>query len=153
MQRMSIFRILIVDDFESFRQFVCSMLQRRVEFQVIGQALDGLEALQKAEELQPDLILLDIGLPKLNGIEAARRLRKLIPHTKIVFLSQESSSDVVQEALRLGASGYVVKARAGSELLPAVEAVRRGRRFVSSGLYRRRVKQMRRFGPSNSATS
>ena len=153
MQRMPIFRILIVDDFESFRQFVCSMLQRRVEFQVIGQALDGLEALQKAEELQPDLILLDIGLPKLNGIEAARRLRKLIPHTKILFLSQESSSDVVQEALRLGASGYVVKARAGSELLPAVEAVRRGRRFVSSGLYRRRVKQMRRFGSSNSATS
>ena len=102
--------------------------------QIVGETSDGLEAVHKAEELQPDLIVLDIGLPTLNGIEAARRIRKLSPESKIVFISQESSADVVQEALALGALGYVVKAHAGSELLAAVEAVLEGRQFVSSGL-------------------
>jgi DNA-binding NarL/FixJ family response regulator len=127
-------RVLVVDDYESFRRFVCSTLGQWPDFQLIGEASDGLEAVQKAQELQPDLIVLDIGLPKLNGIEAARRIRKLAPESKIIFLSQESSADVVQEALSSGALGYVVKAKAGSELLTAVEAVRHGRQFVSSGL-------------------
>jgi len=74
--------------------------------------------------------MLDIGLPSLNGIAAARRIRKLSPKSKILFVSQESSADVVLEALALGALGYVVKAHAGSELLPAVEAVLQGRQFV-----------------------
>ena len=99
--------------------------------QVICEVSDGLEAVHKAEELKPDLILLDIGLPTLNGIEVARQIRKLAPDSKIVFLSQESSSEVVEEALRLGAWGYVLKTRAGSDLLPAVEAVLSGKRFVS----------------------
>ena len=78
--------------------------------------------------------MLDIGLPTLNGIEVARRIRKLCPECKILFMSQESSADVAQEAFSLGAMGYVVKAHAGSELLAAVEAVCQGRRFVSKGL-------------------
>jgi DNA-binding NarL/FixJ family response regulator len=127
-------RILVVDDYEPFRRFVCSTLERRPDLQIIGEASDGLEAVQKAEELQPDLILLDIGLPTLNGIEAARRIRKLSPESKILFISQESSADVVQEALRLGALGFVVKTHAESELLAAVEAVRQGRQYLSSGL-------------------
>jgi DNA-binding NarL/FixJ family response regulator len=127
-------RFLVVDDYGPFRRFVCSRLGRRPDFQVIGEASDGLEAVRKAEELQPDLIVLDIGLPTLNGMEAARRIRKLAPESKIIFLSQESSADVVHEALSLGALGYVVKAHAGSELLAAVEMVRQGRQFVSSGL-------------------
>jgi DNA-binding NarL/FixJ family response regulator len=90
-----------------------------------------LVAVQKAEELNPDLILLDIGLPGLNGIEAGRQIRKLVPNAKIIFLTQESSDDVVQEALGLGAQGYVVKTRAGSDLLPAVEAVLEGKVYVS----------------------
>jgi DNA-binding NarL/FixJ family response regulator len=126
-------RILIVDDFEPFRVFVFSVFSNAPEFQIICEASDGLEAVQKAEELKPDLILLDIGLPRLNGIQAARQIRKLAPSSKILFLSQESSADVVQEALDLGAMGYVVKAYAGSELLAAVEAVCQGRRFVSVG--------------------
>jgi hypothetical protein len=80
------------------------------------------------------LILLDIGLPTLNGIDAARQIRKLVPNAKIIFLTQESSDDVVQEALRLGAWGYVVKTRAGSDLLAAVEAVLQGKRFVTGKL-------------------
>jgi DNA-binding NarL/FixJ family response regulator len=127
-------RVLVVEDYEPFRQFICSTLRKRPEFQIVEEVTDGLEAVQKAEELQPDLIMLDIGLPSLNGIAAARRIRKLSPKTKILFVSQESSADVVQEALALGALGYVVKAHAGSELLPAVEAVLQGRQFVSSGL-------------------
>ena len=127
-------RLFIVDDNEPFRQFVRSTLGRRQDLQVIGEASDGLEAVRKAEELQPDLIVLDIGLPTLSGIEVARRIRKLCPNCKILFLSQEASVDVAQEAFRLGAMGYVVKAHAGSELLTAVEAVRQGRQFVSKGL-------------------
>jgi len=127
-------RVLVVEDFEPFRQFICSTLRRKLEFQVIEEVADGLEAVQKAEELQTDLIVLDVGLPSLNGIDAARRIRKLSPKSKILFMSQESSADVVQEALALGALGYVVKAHAGSELIAAVEAVLQGKQFVSSGL-------------------
>jgi CheY-like chemotaxis protein len=98
--------------------------------QIVGEVADGLEAIQKAEELQPDLIVLDIGLPSLNGIEAAGRIRKVSPKSKILFVSQESSVDVVQEALGTGAHGYVVKIDAGSELLEAVNSVLRGEQFV-----------------------
>jgi DNA-binding NarL/FixJ family response regulator len=125
-------RVLIVEDFVPFRQFVCSTLGTKPELQVVGEASDGLEAIQKAEELKPDLILLDIGLPSLNGIDAARQIRKLSPESKIIFLSQESSPDVIEAALSLGAWAYVVKTRAESDLLAAVDSVLRGERFVSS---------------------
>ena len=127
-------RVLVVEDHEQFRRFICATLGKNPELQVVGTVSDGLAAVQKAEELQPDLILLDIGLPNLSGIDAARRIRKLSPQSKIIFLTQESSRDLVLEALNLGAKGYVVKANAGSELLAAVETVRRGREFVSKGL-------------------
>jgi DNA-binding NarL/FixJ family response regulator len=127
-------RILVVDDYEPFRCFLRTTLEGRPELQVIGEACDGFEAVQKSVELQPNLILLDIGLPTLNGIEAARQIRKLSPESKILFISQESSADLVQEALALGALGYLVKAHAGSELLAAVEAVLEGRQFLSGVL-------------------
>lgn len=129
---MSPVRVLIVEDSKAFRQFICATLGKRTDLELVGEASDGLEAVQKAVELKPDLILLDIHLPSLNGIEAARRIRKLAPESKIIFVSLESSADVVQEALSLGAQGYVVKARAGGELLTAVEAVLSGKTFVSS---------------------
>jgi DNA-binding NarL/FixJ family response regulator len=127
-------RVLVVDDYEPFRRFVCSTLDQRPDLQVIGEASDGLEAVRTAEELKPDLIVLDIGLPSVNGIEVARRIRKLCPECKILFMSQESSVDVAQAAFSLGAMGYVVKAHAGSELFAAMESVCHGRRFVSKGL-------------------
>jgi DNA-binding NarL/FixJ family response regulator len=131
---MSSVRVLVVEDFAPFRQFVCSTLGKMSGLQVVGEVSDGREALQKAEELQPDLILLDIGLPGLNGIEAARQIRKVAPESKIIFVSQESSAEVVKEGLSVGASGYVVKPRAASDLVAAVEAALSGRRFVSSAL-------------------
>ena len=115
-------RILIVEDFPPLRQFICSMLGERNDLQIIGEAADGVEAVQKAVELKPDLILMDIGLPSLNGLEAARRILELVPESKIIFLSQESSSEVMQEALSLGARGYVVKIKATNELMPAIDA-------------------------------
>jgi DNA-binding NarL/FixJ family response regulator len=127
-------RVLVVEDNEPFQRFICSMLETSPELQIIGRVSDGLDAVQKAEELQPDLIVIDIGLPNLSGIEAARRIRKLSPESKILFLTQESSADVVEEALSFGALGYVVKTNAGNELLAAVEAVRGGREFVSKGV-------------------
>jgi DNA-binding NarL/FixJ family response regulator len=124
-------RTLLVDDFEGFRQFLRSTLQADSDLQVIAEASDGLEAVQKAEALQPDLILLDIGLPKLNGIEAARRIRRLCPQSRILFLSQETSADVIEEALGTGANGYVIKRDAGSDLLATIEAMRTGGQFDS----------------------
>ena len=131
-------KVLVVDDHEPFRRFVFSILGEMPELQIIGEASDGLEAIQKAEDLRPDLILLDVGMPILNGIEAARRIRPLVQESKIVFVSQESSDDVLQEAFRLGAWGYVVKTDAGSELLAAVNAVLRGEKFSSTRLAERK---------------
>jgi DNA-binding NarL/FixJ family response regulator len=126
-------KILVVEDFERFRQFVVSTLRQRAKF-LVTEASNGPEALQTAAEQQPDLVLLDMGLPDLNGIEVARRLGKLAVPPKIVFVSQESSPEVVGEALNLGALGYVHKPSAGSDLLPAIEAALQGRRFISKGL-------------------
>jgi DNA-binding NarL/FixJ family response regulator len=127
---VSVVRVLVVDDFEGFRNAISSMVSKRPELQVVGEASDGLEAVHKAEKLQPDLILLDVGLPSINGLEAARRIRKRSPGSRIIFASMESSTDIVQEALRSGAHGYVIKTELASQLLPAIEAVLEGRRFV-----------------------
>ena len=127
-------RILLVEDFEPFRRFLRLALQATAEFKVVGEALDGLEAVQKAKDLKPDLILIDIGLPKLNGLAAAEQIRTLIPHAKLLFVTLESSSAAVQEAFRLGAQGYIHKLRAQLDLLPAIEAVLAGKQFVSSDL-------------------
>jgi DNA-binding NarL/FixJ family response regulator len=127
-------RILIADDHLGWRRQVRLLLQARPEWQVIAEASDGPEAIQKAEELKPDLVVLDIGLPSLNGVEAARRIRQLFPSSKIVFLSQNKDLDVVRAALDTGALGYVCKTEAQSELLLAVDAALRRKQFVSSSL-------------------
>jgi DNA-binding NarL/FixJ family response regulator len=125
-------RILAVDDLKDWLRQVRLLLQPRPESQVIAEASDGLEAVQKAEDLKPDLILLDIGLPKLNGIEAARRIRQCSPSSKIVFLSENNDLAVIRAALGTGALGYVCKIDAGRELLLALDAVLRGEQFISS---------------------
>jgi DNA-binding NarL/FixJ family response regulator len=128
------YKILVVDDSDRFRQFLVLSLRQRTEFQLVYEASDGLEAVERAEELKPDLILMDIGLPGVNGIEAWRRIQKVSPHSKILFVSLESSADVVQEALQLGAQGYILKAGAARELVPAVDAVLQGKQYLSRRL-------------------
>jgi DNA-binding NarL/FixJ family response regulator len=127
-------RILVVDDHEAFRVVVRSILEARPELQVVGEASDGLAAVQKAKELQPDLICLDIGMPTLNGIEAAHRILRFVPGAKILFISQDSDAEVIAEAFNNGAKGYVFKLDAVRELLLAVESVLRGQSFVSAGI-------------------
>ena len=127
-------RVLVVEDYAAFRRVLVSAIQSKAEIQVICEVADGPEAVQKARELQPELILLDIGLPRLNGIEAARQIRNLSPKSKILFVSQESSADIVQAALETGAKGYVVKADVGRELIPALDAVLRGQTYMSKRL-------------------
>ena len=126
--------VLIVDDYEPWRKFMLASLQKWPGLQVVGEASDGQEAVQKAGHLQPDLIFLDIGLPTMNGIEAAKQIRQQLPNTKILFCTEHCSPDIAEEALRAGAGGYLVKSDAGSDLLSAVTAVMRGKRFVSRAL-------------------
>lgn len=135
-------RILLVDDFEPWRRSVRSSLEPHKQFEIVGEAADGLEAVQKAQELKPDLVLLDIGLPNLNGIEAASRIAELVPEAKILFVTQNYDADVLRAALSNGARGCILKMDAVHELLPAVEAVLRGKKFVS----RRLLSRLERHG-------
>lgn len=123
-----------MDDYEPWRRFAASTLQKLPGFLVVGEASDGLMAIEKARELRPELILLDIGLPNLNGLEAARQIHKLVPESKILFASENRDWEIVEEALRIGALGYLVKSDAAKELLPAVESILKGKQFVSATL-------------------
>src|SRR3974377_2404756 len=127
-------RVLVADDYEPLRRFVSSTLEKLPQLKLVGEASDGLEAVQKTQELQPDMILLDVNLPKLNGFEVARRVREHTPQLKIIFFSADRSFDTAEDALRMGAYGYVVKSDAGTQLVPALEATLQGKQFVSSSL-------------------
>jgi len=123
-------RIFIVDDSGPWRRAICSMLQEYKDMEVICEGSDGLQAVEKSAALQPEVVLLDIGLPNLNGLEAARQIRKVSPHSRIIFVTSHNDPDLVDEALRIGASGFVIKADAASDLLSALSAVMRNQRFV-----------------------
>jgi DNA-binding NarL/FixJ family response regulator len=129
-------KVLLVEDFEPFRALIKSLIKDVAGLQIIGETSDGLEAIAMTQELRPDLILMDIGLPKLNGIECAQRIRTFLADSKIVFVTQETSIDVLEGALSLGACGYVLKSQVGSELLAAIEAVLQGKQYISKGLPR-----------------
>jgi DNA-binding NarL/FixJ family response regulator len=126
--------VLVVDDFAQWRRVVAATLQRKLGLRTIAEAADGLDAVDKAADLQPDLVVLDIGLPRLNGIEAAQRIKYVSPGSKILFLTENYSSDVAEAALDTGARGYVVKSASAHELIPAVEAVLAGQQFLSEKL-------------------
>jgi len=127
-------KILVVDDYDPFRRLVCAALQDMAGTHAITQSADGLDAVTKAEALQPEIVLLDVGLPTIDGLEAARRIRTVAPDARIVFISVESDQEVIEEAFRSGANGYVRKPLASSDLIHAVEAVVNGDTFLSGGL-------------------
>lgn len=130
----SLVRVLVVDDVELWQTFVHMHLDKEPNLHVIGVATDGLDAVRKAEKLRPDLILLDISLPGLNGLEVARQIRKVAATSTILFLSGESDPDVVRHAFSAGGLGYVLKSDAARDLIAGIESVLFGRRFVSSSL-------------------
>ena len=127
-------RILLVEDFKPYRALAKSILRTNPNLDLICEAEDGVAAVDQAQQLKPDVILMDIGLPNLNGMAAARRIRDLVPFSKIVFLTQETDIEVAREAFSLGAWGYVVKNRAATDLLPALASIMQGKRFISRGL-------------------
>ena len=140
-------RILLVDDVEAWRRFARLKFQTNPNWQVIGEVSDGLDAVRQARELKPDLILLDVGLPTLNGIETARRIRELCPTCRILFMSENDSWDLAEAALGTGAGGYIVKSDAATELLPAMIAVLEGKPFVSFRLVGRKNSGAERSQP------
>jgi DNA-binding NarL/FixJ family response regulator len=128
----SAIRVLIVDDFELWRRHIVGELQKSARFTVVGEASDGPEALKKAGELAPGLILLDVGLPTMDGITVAAAIIRVAPDVKILMLSAHNGGSIVNAALLAGARGYLLKSDAGRELMPAIEAVVRGGVFVST---------------------
>jgi len=134
---MSLIRVLVVDDVEGWRASVSSMLRADSSVEVF-ETSDGLKAVQAAERLQPTVVLLDIGLPGLNGIQAGGLIRRVAPSAKIVFVSMERDPDIVEAAWRLGAWGYVLKSDAARELVAAIHSVIRGKKFLSRSLDRHR---------------
>jgi DNA-binding NarL/FixJ family response regulator len=127
-----IIHILLVDDFDPLRNLIRAILEQDSSLHIVAEATDGLDAVQKAVDLKPDVILLDVGLPLLTGFDAARLIRKLSPDSKIIFVSQDFSPAMVKEGMSLGAFGYVAKTRAATDLLPAIAAALLGNTFFSS---------------------
>jgi len=124
-------RILVVDDHPIVRQGLRTLLEGHSGWEVIGEASDGAEALEKARELNPDVMVLDVTMPRMNGLEACRLLRRQFPELEILFVTQHDSPQMMREALEAGARGYVVKSNAARDLLAAVEAVSQHRVFTA----------------------
>ena len=127
--------ILIVDDHPLFREGLKSLLIRHSEFELVGEAGDGDDGLRKAKRLRPDLVVMDISLPDVSGIEVTRNIRELLPETKVVILSMHSKIDYITNAFQAGARGYIVKESATERLLECLEAVSKGERFMDSSLH------------------
>jgi DNA-binding NarL/FixJ family response regulator len=132
-------RIVVVDDFPSWRQFVATMLQEHPQYRIVGEAADGAEAVRRCAELQPDLVLLDIGLPRIHGIEAAKRICAVAPRSKILFVSENQCRDIVETALQASSCtrGYILKSDAGADLWAGLQAMLEDKQFVSPRLLSR----------------
>lgn len=126
------FRILVADDHEVVRRGLCALLQAQPDWEVCGEAGDGREALEKTQKLKPDVVILDIGMPSLNGLEATRQILKINPQTRILILTLHDSDQVVREVLNAGARGFLLKSDAARDLVAAVEALRRDKTYFTS---------------------
>jgi len=134
---MPALKLLLADDHEIVRQGLRSMLEAQRDCVVVGEAADGRQAVAMTKELNPDIVILDIGMPSLNGLEAARQILKIRPQTKVLILTMHESDSVIREVLDAGARGYILKTDAGRDLVSAVESLRRNKTFFTS-----RVSQM-----------
>jgi DNA-binding NarL/FixJ family response regulator len=133
---MNVSRILVVDDYKPWRHKICSLLKAKPELRIVAECWNGVDAVERAGALKPNLITMDIGIPELNGIEAAVRMAEVSPSSKILFISENTEPEVVSAAIDAGASGYLHKMRVGTELLPAVTLIIQGGDFFSPYLER-----------------
>ncbi|HUB02571.1 MAG TPA: response regulator transcription factor [Terriglobales bacterium] len=133
----TVVRVLLVDDHDVARRGIRSVLAGNPDLEVVGETADGEDAVRKAKDLHPDIILLDISLPGISGIDAAKSIHKISPESRIIFVSQHDSVRIAKDALSVGAAGYVVKSDAGRDLLAAIDAAQGGRTFVSRTLVAR----------------
>jgi DNA-binding NarL/FixJ family response regulator len=129
---MAVFRIFIADDHEVVRKGLCALLQGEAGWEICGEASDGRTAMEKIRELKPDVSILDIGMPELNGLEATRQILKEDPRAKILILTLHDSDQVVREVLNAGARGFLLKSDAARDLVVAVEALRRDKTYFTS---------------------
>jgi two-component system response regulator NreC len=129
---MSRLRLFLADDHPIFRDGLRAILQRSPGIEVVGEAGDGHEALREIERTRPDVVVMDIAMPNLNGVEVTRRLRKLVPRTRVLVLSMYDDADFVQQILDAGASGYVLKGSASSELLQALAVIQKGGIYLAA---------------------
>ena len=126
------FRILVADDHEVVRRGLCALLQSRPEWEVCGEAADGREAVEKSQSLKPDAVIIDIGMPTLNGLEATRQILKANPHMKVLVLTLHDSDQMIREVLDAGARGFLLKSDAARDLISAVQALRRDSTYFTS---------------------
>jgi DNA-binding NarL/FixJ family response regulator len=124
-------RILVVDDHPVVRHGLRTLLRARPEWEIVDEAEDGIEAVEKADRLKPDIVVLDVSMPKMDGLEACRRIRKNVPKAEVLIVTQHDSPQMMREALGAGARGYVVKANMARDLPAAVEAVSQHRLFAA----------------------
>jgi len=127
-------RVLVVDDHEVVRRGLCALLESEPDYEVCGEAANGVDAVRKSKQLTPDVAIIDVSMPRLNGLEAARRIRKTSPHTEIILLTMHESESLLRDALECGVRAYVLKSDAGRDLIAAVAAVRRGTPFFSGAI-------------------
>ncbi|MCU1296044.1 MAG: response regulator receiver [Acidobacteriaceae bacterium] len=127
-------RVLVVDDHPVVRMGICRILSFAPDFDIVCESANGEDAVEKAQEFLPDVVLLDISLPGINGIEAARRIRAVSPLSHVIFMSEHDSSNLVKEAFLAGGNGYILKSEAGQELLNAIRIVQGGKRYVSGSI-------------------
>jgi DNA-binding NarL/FixJ family response regulator len=129
-------RIFLADDHAIFRDGLRALLARHEGIEVVGEAGDGHEAVEGIERTRPDVVVMDIAMPHLNGLEVTRRVRKRLPRTRVLVLSMYDDADFVHQILEAGASGYVLKGSASQELLEALSVIRRGQRYLAAHLER-----------------
>ncbi len=140
-------KVVVADDHTIVRKGLCAILEGEREIEVVGEAEDGREAIKKVEQLEPDVVLLDITMPILNGLEATRQLSKRYPKLKILILTMHDNEEYVFETLRAGASGYLVKRSAPNELISAIKAVYQEGSFLSPAVSKKVIDEYVRVGP------